>query len=156
MLCNSRGEIITFTLIEANVDDRNPKVWSVFTKVLYGKVFADKGYIKQGLFEQLYENGIHLIHGLKATMKNRLMPMWDKNMLRKRYIIECINDLLKNKANIVHSRHRSIHNFIIYLCGALTAYCFFDNKPAALQVCVEKRRQLELWINFKLKLNILQ
>ena len=67
---------------------------------------------------------IQLVHGLKAKMKNKLMPMWDKMMLRKRYIIECINELLKNKANLVHSRHRSIHNFIMNLCSALTAYCF--------------------------------
>ncbi|MFC2378016.1 MAG: transposase [Segatella oulorum] len=57
-------------------------------------------------------------------MKNKLMPMWDKIMLRKRYIIKCINELLKNKANLVHSRHRSIHNFIMNLYSALTAYCF--------------------------------
>ena len=86
-----------------------------------------------------------LVHGLKAKMKNKLMPMWDKIMLRKRYIIECINVLLKNKANLVHSRHRSIHNFIMNLCSALTAYCFFDNKPEALPVYVEKSKQLELF-----------
>ena len=62
-------------------------------------------------------------------MKNKLMPLWDKMMLRKRYIIECINELLKNKANLVHSRHRSVHNFLMNLCAALAAYCFFENKP---------------------------
>ena len=50
--------------------------------------------------------GIHLVHGLKSNMKNKLMPLWDKMMLRKRHIIECINELLKNKANLVYSRHR--------------------------------------------------
>ena len=84
-------------------------------------------------------------HGLKANMKNRLMSMWDKIMLRKRCIIECINDLLKNKANIVHSRHRSIHNFIMNICSALTAYSFFENKPEALPVHVEKSNQLTLF-----------
>ncbi|MDY4218546.1 MAG: transposase, partial [Prevotella sp.] len=54
-------------------------------------------------FEHLFDQGIHLVHGLKAKMKNRLMPMWDKIMLRKRYIIECINELLKNKANLAYS-----------------------------------------------------
>ena len=73
------------------------------------------------------------------------MPIWDKIVLRKRYIIKCINELLKNKANLVHSRHRSIHNFIMNLYSALTAYCFFDNKPEALPVYVEKSRQLELF-----------
>ena len=73
------------------------------------------------------------------------MTLWDKMMLRKRYIIECINELLKNKANLVHSRHRSVHNFIMNLCVALTAYCFFENKPEGLLVRIEKSRQLELF-----------
>ena len=73
------------------------------------------------------------------------MTLWDKMMLRKRYIIECINELLKNKANLVHSRHRSVHNFIMNLCVALTAYCFFENKPEALPVRIEKSRQLKLF-----------
>ena len=107
-----------FCLTGANVDDRDNRVWTVFAKVLFGKVFADRGYIKQELFESLFGQGIQLVHGLKAKMKNKLMPMWDKIMLRKRYIIEC---------------------------SALTAYCFFENKPEALPVYVEKSRQLELF-----------
>ena len=145
LLCNDSGEVITFCLTGANVDDRDSRVRTVFAKVLFGKVFADRGYIKQELFESLFGQGIQLVHGLKAKMKNKLMPMWDKIMLRKRYIIECINELLKNKANLVHSRHRSIHNFIMNLCSALTAYYFFENKPEALPVYVEKIRQLELF-----------
>ncbi|WP_028897917.1 IS982 family transposase [Prevotella sp. HUN102] len=145
LLCNDTGEVITFCLTPANVDDREQRVWSVFTKVLYGKVFADRGYIKRELFEGLFEQGIHLVHGLKAKMKNKLMPVYDKIMLRKRYIIECINELLKNKANLVHSRHRSIHNFIMNLCSALAAYCFFENKPDGLSVYLEDKRQLELF-----------
>lgn len=78
-------------------------------------------------------------------MKNKVMPMWNKIMLRKRCIIETINDLLKNKADIAHSRHRSIHNFIMNICGALTAYCFFENKPEALPVHVEDERQYYLF-----------
>lgn len=104
----------------------------LFAKELYGKVFADRGYIKKELFEELHDQGIHLVHGLKANMKNKLMPMWDKIMLRKRCIIECINDLLKNKANLVHSRHRSMHNFAMNLCGALAAYSFVYSSGASL------------------------
>ena len=107
------GDIITFCLTAANVDDRDGRVWSVFTKHLYGKVFADRGYIKKELFESLFNRGIPIVRGLKSNVKNRLMPMWDRLMLRKRYVIECVNELLKNKANIVHSRHRSLHNFIM-------------------------------------------
>ena len=78
-------------------------------------------------------------------MKNKLMPLWDKMMLRKLYIIEYINELLKNKATLVHSCHRSVHNFLINLCAALAAYCFFENKPEGLLVRIEKSRLLELF-----------
>lgn len=61
----------------------------------------------------------------------KLMSLWDKIMLRKRYIIECVNDILKNKAQLVHSRHRSLNNFLVNMV-ALGAYCFFHNKPQAL------------------------
>ena len=127
------------------MDDRDGRVWNVLTRHLYGKVFADRGYIKRELFETLFDRGIHLVHGIRANMRNRLMPLWDRIMLRKRYVIECINELLKNKANIVHSRHRSVHNFIMNICSALTAYCFFDNKPQALPVQFESSTQFALF-----------
>ena len=64
----------------------------------------------------------------------------------KRYIIETINDMLKNTAQIVHSRHRSVNNFVMNLISALGAYCFFDNKPMALQgYCIEDTKQLSLF-----------
>ena len=65
------GDVLTFCLTPANVDDREPRVWQVFTKVLYDKVFADKGYIKQEFFENLFNQGIHLVHGLKSNMKKQ-------------------------------------------------------------------------------------
>ena len=59
---------------------------------------------------------------------------------------ETINDMLKNTAQIVHSRHRSVSNFIMNLISALGAYCFFDNKPKALQgYCIEDTKQLSLF-----------
>ena len=97
-------------------------------KELYGKVFSDLGYIKQGLFDTLLDQGVHIMHGLKVNMKNKLMLICDNIMLRKSHIIECVNDLLKNKTNFVNSRYRSVHNFIFNLCSALIAYCFFKNK----------------------------
>ena len=146
LACNDRGEIIAFVLTGANVSDKNPEVFKVLAKRLYGKLFADKGYISQKLFDFLFEDGIHLVTGLKTNMKNKLIPFYDRMMLRKRHIIETINDLLKNTAQIVHSRHRSVGNFIMNLISALGAYCFFENKPKALQgYCIEQTRQLELF-----------
>ena len=90
-------------------------------------------YISQKLFDFLFEDEILQVTGLRVNMRNKLMPFYDRMMLRKRYIIETINDMLKNTAQIVHSRHRSVSNFIMNLISALGAYCFFDNKPKALQ-----------------------
>lgn len=146
LVCNDCGEIIAFCLTGANVDDRDPKVWAVLAKELYGKLFADRGYISPRLFDSLFDNGIHIVTGVRANMKNKLMSMWDKMLLRKRYIIETINDLLKNSAQIVHSRHRSINNFIMNLISALGAYCFFENKPKALMgYTFENTKQLSLF-----------
>ena len=146
LACNDRGEIISFVLTGANVSDKDPKVFEVLAKRLYGKLFADKGYISQKLFEFLFEDGIQLVTGIRVNMKNRLMSFYDKMMLRKRYIIETINDLLKNTAQIVHSRHRSVNNFIMNLISALGAYCFFDNKPKALTgYVIEDTKQLSLF-----------
>lgn len=79
-------------------------------------------------------------------MKNKLMELEDKIMLRKRCIIETINDLLKNKARLVHSRHRSVSNFLVNIVSALSAYCFFDTKPQALTgYYIEHTKQLHLW-----------
>ena len=138
LACNDRGEIIVFVLTGANVSDKDTKVFKVLAKRLYGKLFADKGYISQKLFDFLFEDGIQLVTGLRVNMKNKLMPFYDIMMLRKRYIIETINDLLKNTAQIVHSRHRFVTNFIMNLVFALGAYSFFENKPEALHgYCIE-------------------
>ena len=103
-------------------------------------------YISQRLFDILFEDGIQLVTGLRVNMKNKLMPFYDRMMLRKRHIIETINDMLKNTAQIVHSRHRSVGNFIMNIISALGAYCFFDNKPKALSgYCIEHTTQLSLF-----------
>jgi Transposase DDE domain. len=130
LLCNERGEILNFMFTKANVDDRNELVFREFEKDLFGKLYADKGYISQSLFQTLWNNGVHLVTGIRANMKNKLMPIMDKIMLRKRSVIETINDVLKNVAQLVHSRHRSIDGFVLNALSALSAYCFFEKKPS--------------------------
>ena len=116
------------------------------TKKLFGKLFADKGYISQPLFEMLFNDGVHIVTGIKSKMKNRLMPLLDKILLRKRSVIETINDELKNICDIEHSRHRSIHNFIINLLAALAAYSFFDKKPTVKFDIEKKTEQMALFV----------
>ena len=81
-------------------------------------------------FEHLFVEGIQLITKLRNNMKGALMTVSDRLLLRKRAIIETVNDELKNIAQVEHSRHRSLHNFIVSLLAGIAAYCFFPKKPA--------------------------
>ena len=128
---NERGEILNFYLTPGNVDDRNREVIGQLTKNIYGKVFADKGYISQKLMEELFENGIELITKQKKNAKNnKLMTLCNRILLRKRAVIESVNDFLKNICQIEHSRHRSGCNFITNLVSGLVAYSFLPKKPS--------------------------
>ena len=128
LIVNEYGEVLAFTLTPGNVDDRKPV--PQLAKGLFGKLFGDKGYLSQALFEQLWQQNVQLITALKAKMKNRLLPLMDKLLLRKRYIIETINDQLKNVSQIEHSRHRSPINFVVNLLAGLIAYTWQAKKPA--------------------------
>ena len=130
LVINDKGEILNFVITPGNVDDREPLKNGSFLEKVFGKLFADKGYIGQKLFEQLFVDGIQLITGLKRNMKNCLMSISDKILLRKRSIIETINDELKNTCQIEHSRHRSFGNFLTNLISGLLAYSFLPKKPS--------------------------
>lgn len=130
LIINEKGEILNFSLSKGNVDDRNRTVIKELSKNIGGKIFADKGYISQSLFEFLSTQNIQLITGIRKNMKNKLVNIYDKIMLRKRAVIETVNDQLKNIAQIEHSRHRSLMNFLINTIAAITAYCFADKKPS--------------------------
>lgn len=127
---NDKGEILNFVITPGNTDDREPLKDKKFIDKLRGKLYADKGYISQKLTEILFVDGLHLITHIRNNMKNVLMEMKDKILLRKRSVIETINDELKNICSIEHSRHRSFENFITNLISGLIAYSFFPKKPA--------------------------
>ena len=116
--------------ISGNVDDREPLYSETFIENVKGKLCGDKGYIVKQLFEFLFLNGIRLITKVKNNMKNSLMSVADKIMLRIRALIESVNDELKNIAQIEHSWHRSLANFITNALSAIAAYCFFPKKPS--------------------------
>ena len=130
LVINDKGEIIDFYLSAANVDDRDMNVIQHITKSINGKLFGDKGYISKKLFDSLFKKGIMLITKLRKNMKNKLMPIMDKIMLRKRALIESVNDELKNICQIEHTRHRSPANFIANLVSGLIAYSYLPKKPS--------------------------
>lgn len=140
IVINDRGEIIQWLLTPGNTDDREPLKDKDFTVRLFGKLFADRGYISQNLFEQLFIDDIHLVTKIKKNMKNSLMNIHDKIMLRKRALVETVNDELKNICQIEHTRHRSVDNFATNLLAGLIAYNFMPKKPSLNIEIIDKKK----------------
>jgi len=128
LIVSDLGELLAVHLTPGNVDDRKPL--EGMTKDLYGKLFGDKGYLSQTLFETLYKRGLELITSLRKNMKGQLMLISDRLLLRKRFIIETITDQLKNISQIEHTRHRSPANFAVNLLAGLIAYTHQPKKPS--------------------------
>ena len=135
LVINDKGEIMAFKLTQATTDDREPV--ESLTKDLIGKLVGDRGYISQKLFDALFKKGLQLITKIKKNMKNKLLPLFDKLLLRKRAVIESVNDQLKNISQIEHSRHRSIDNFMVNLLSGIAAYALQPKKPS-LNLCSKK------------------
>ena len=130
LVINDRGELLNVRLTPGNVDDRKPVPKLV--RKLFGKVFGDKGYISQPLYELLRQTfGIQLVTKLRSNAKNHLpMSLMDRILLRKRAIIECVIDQLKNISQIEHSRHRSVTSFLVNILCGLIAYTRQPKKPS--------------------------
>ena len=148
IIINDKGELLNFTITAANVDDRTPLKDNSFIKNIFGKLYADKGYIGKDLWNNLFDNGVHLVTYLKKNMKNVLMPLKDKILLRKRSVIETVNDELKNICQIEHSRHRSLGNFLTNLISGLIAYTFFPKKPSIKYDVIKNNKQQQLTLFF--------
>ena len=140
LVINDKGEIIQWKLTPGNVDDREPLKDKRFTERLFGKLFADRGYISQNLFEMLFVDNIHLVTKIKKNMKNSLMSLYGKSLLRKRSVIETVNDELKNVCQIEHTRHRSFDNFATNLIAGLIAYNLLPKKPEMNIEIIDKSR----------------
>ena len=128
LVVNDCGELLAFYVTPGNIDDRQPVPH--LAQHLFGKLFGDKGYISQPLADLLLEQDVHLITGLRKNMKNRLLLLFDKLMLRKRALIETITDQLKNISQVAHTRHRSVDNFLVNLVAGLIAYTHQPKKPS--------------------------
>ena len=144
IIINDKGEILTFTITQANTDDRTPLKTERFLDKIFGKLFADKGYIGKELAQLLFVDGVQIITQVKNNMKNCLMTMSDKILLRKRSVIETVNDELKNICQIEHSRHRSFGNFLTNLISGLIAYSFLPKKPS-IKFATENSNQICLF-----------
>ena len=144
IIVNDKGELLDFIITQANIDDKAPLKKDNFLEKIFGSLYADKGYISKELTTLLFDQGLHLITGIRNNMKNVLMTMRDKILLRKRSVIETINNQLKNIAQAEHSRHRSFGNLITKLVASLIAYSFQEKKPR-IKFETENTTQLALF-----------
>ncbi len=129
LVVNERGELLAFCLTPGNVDDRRPVPQLV--QRLFGKLFGDRGYISAALAERLLvQHGLHFITKRRKNMRPQTLQATDRVLLRKRALIESVNDELKNVCQIEHTRHRSPYNFLVHLLAGLIAYCHQPKKPS--------------------------
>lgn len=129
LVVNNIGQIMSFCFTAANVSDNDNNVLDCLFKSVKGKCFADKGYLTKK-FEHFYEKGIQIITKIRKNMKNTLMQFSDKLWLRKRAMIESINDLLMTICDIDHSRHRNPWNAVVHGIAGLIAYSYYETKPS--------------------------
>lgn len=128
LVVNDKGEIQGLTLTKGNIDDRKPV--PNLTKKLTGLLFGDKGYVKKELFQELFDRGLKLVTKVKKGMKNTLMLLNEKILLRKRSIIETVFGYLKDRLGIEHTRHRSPVNFLVHIFSTLIFYSMKSKKPS--------------------------
>lgn len=135
LVINHKQQIVALKITPGNTDDR-PALRTI-AKGLKGKIFTDKGYISKELFKNLLKQGLKLIHGIRRNMKNHLMELIDKIMLRKRFIIETLFATLKIDMNLCHTRSRSPTNFFVNILSCLTAYQFKNNKKQKINLILK-------------------
>ncbi len=130
LVINQYGQIMRCQLTQASKADNNYDWIVKFFKGLKGTLFTDKGFLSAKAFETLYANGLKLITGIRANMKNKLMYTTEKLLHKKRGIIESVNDILMTVCDIDHTRHRSPLNFLVNLFSGVIAYTFLDKLPS--------------------------
>ena len=128
LMVNDQGELLAFRVSPGEGDDREPV--EQMARGLWGHLYGDRGYISKALHDALLAKGLKLTTLIRRNMKPRLMRLWDRLMLRKRFLIETVNDQLNNVSQIEHSRHRRLSGFLVNVVGALIAYTYPPKKPS--------------------------
>lgn len=128
IVISEKGELINVPITAGNVDDRDPV--PKLTEGFMGLLLGDKGYISKELFLKLYAKGVKLITGIKKNMKNILVNLHEKMLLRKRSIVETVFSYLKHTMQLEHTRHRSPINAFVHILSTLIMCQKKSSKPS--------------------------
>lgn len=129
LVINANGEIVQAFVAPGNTSDNAAATLRKLLKGLSGQVYGDKGFINQKVFDELLAAGLKLVTTIRSNMKNKLMVLKEKLLLKKRGIIESVIDILKSVCDLEHTRHRSAVNMMVNTYAALCAYSTLDRKP---------------------------
>lgn len=124
---NHKGELMAAKITSGDTDDRKPL--DAMTENLTGKLLADKGHISKALFRRLRDRGLHIITGTRKNMRSHLVPLGDKLLHRKRFLVETVFGKLKSEMGLEHTRHRSPANAFAHILSCLVAYTRGKTKP---------------------------
>ncbi len=133
IVTNHLGELMAFKITKGHNHDVTvaPSLLSSLT----GLAFGDKGYLGKKLFDQLLQTGLKLVTKKRKNMKNHEpISSFEKQMLRKRGLIETVIGHLKHHFQIWHTRHRSMRNAITHLVTALAAYTIQPLSMSAMEL----------------------
>ncbi len=135
IIIDTKGQISSLSFTKGNCDDIIPVMKLI--QGIKGKLFGDKGYIQKELTEELNNQGVTLITPMKKNMKARFLPvnMFDIIMSKKRVLVESVFNILKNKLQLYHTRHRSIKNFCVHMLSVLISYQLSPSKPSINLEC---------------------
>jgi len=125
---NEEGERLAWPRTPGHVEERRPV--SRLAQGLLGQLCRARGSLAPGLHEVLGTQGLALLTNVRHNMPNRLMRLWDTWLLRKRALMETINDQGKNTSQIAPTRQRSLPGFMVNLVAGLVAYSYRPKKPS--------------------------
>jgi hypothetical protein len=132
LFLNEYSQIIACLLTPGNVSDNNHDLLRKMRTKLWGKLFGDKGYIITPEFwEELYEAGLQVIHGLRSNMANKMMTMEDKLLHRRRAnVSEGGFSMLKDRMSLEYTRVRSLYGYFCNIIIMLISYQFWASVRA--------------------------
>ena len=128
LVINEAGDLLSAMLTPGNTDDRRPV--RELTQDLFGKLYADKGYISDALREILRTEGLSLVYKVRKNMPPEPLSVSDAVLLKKRVLIESVIKELKTQTQLQHTRQRSFVNYVVNIVSALIAYTYLQKKPS--------------------------
>jgi Transposase DDE domain len=129
LVINHKGQMVNFVLTTGEVADNDKDLLINLLSELKGKLFGDKGYLTT-LWNNFYEEGLKIVTKVKKNMKNKLVMLQERLLLKKRPVIEAIFDILTSVFDLQHTRHRKPQNAQVHILASLIAYQCYPKKPS--------------------------